>query len=51
MKKIVAKYINNKLDRRYEVYDGDNLIERGEYDKKYLNKGSSKYFYKNSLYI
>lgn len=33
MKKIVAKYINNKLDRRYEVYDGDNLIERGEYEK------------------
>ena len=33
MKKIVAKYINNKLDRRYEVYDGDNIIERGEYEK------------------
>lgn len=43
MKKIVAKYINNKLDRRYEVYDGDNLIERGEYEKG-KKKGKWKIF-------
>lgn len=31
MRKIIAKYSNNILDGRYEVYDENKLIERGKY--------------------
>lgn len=51
MRKVIAKYTNNQLDGRYEVYDSNNnLIERGKYIngrkslfwRKYYKNGNTK---------
>lgn len=57
MRKVVAKYSNNILDGRYEVYDDEKLIERGKYKDgkkdmlwiKYYKNGNikSQKFYNN----